>query len=38
MDDWKPEKQATVGDDTDVDFEPLSRKLYLWIVPPRDKK
>jgi len=38
MDDWKPEKQATVGDDTDVDFEPLSRKLYLWIVPPRGKK
>ena len=38
MDDWKPEKQATVGDDTDADFEPLSRKLYLWIVPPRDKK
>ena len=38
MDDWKPEKQATVGGDSDADFEPLSRKLYLWIVPPRGRK
>jgi SAM-dependent methyltransferase len=39
MDDWKAEKEATVGDaDTDVDYEPLSRKLFLWTVPPRAKK
>jgi SAM-dependent methyltransferase len=39
MDDWKAEKEATVGDaDTDVDYEPLSRRLYLWTVPPRGKK
>jgi SAM-dependent methyltransferase len=39
MDDWKAEKEATVGDaDTDADFEPLSRKLFLWTVPPRGNK
>jgi SAM-dependent methyltransferase len=39
MDDWKAEKEVTVGDaDTDLDYEPLSRKLYLWTVPPRGKK
>jgi SAM-dependent methyltransferase len=34
MDDWKPEKEYTVGD-ADTDYEPLSRKLYLWTVPAR---
>jgi SAM-dependent methyltransferase len=39
MDDWKAEKEVTVGDaDTDVDYEPLSRKLYLWTVPSRGRK
>ena len=39
MDDWKAEKEATVGDaDTDADFEPLSRRLFLWTVPPRGNK
>ena len=37
MDDWKPEKESTVGD-ADGDEESLSRKLYLWIVPPRGRK
>jgi ribosomal protein L11 methylase PrmA len=37
MGEWKPEKEATVGGD-DSDFEPLSHKLYLWIVPPRGTK
>jgi SAM-dependent methyltransferase len=37
MGDWKPEKEATVGGD-DADYEPLSRKLYLWIVPARGAK
>jgi len=37
MDDWKAEKEATVGGD-DADYEPLSRKLYLWTVPPRGGK
>jgi SAM-dependent methyltransferase len=31
MGDWKPEKEATVGDPL-LDFD-LSHKLYLWIVP-----
>jgi hypothetical protein len=37
MGDWKPEKEATVGAE-DADYEPLSRKLYLWIVPPNGRK
>jgi SAM-dependent methyltransferase len=37
MGDWKPEKEATVGGD-DADFEPLSHRLYLWIVPSRGTK
>src|ERR1700680_661581 len=37
MGDWKPEKEATVGGG-DADYEPLSHKLYLWIVPPRGTK
>lgn len=37
MGDWKPEKEATVGGE-DADYEPLSHKLYLWIVPPRGTK
>ena len=37
MDDWKAEKEATVGGD-DAEFESLSRKLYLWTVPPRGGK
>jgi len=37
MDDWKAEKEATVGGD-DAEFESLSRKLYLWTVPPRGTK
>jgi SAM-dependent methyltransferase len=37
MDDWKAEKEVTVGGD-DADYEPLSRKLYLWTVPPRGGK
>ena len=34
MDDWKAEKEITVGGE-DAVYEPLSRKLYLWTVPPR---
>jgi SAM-dependent methyltransferase len=37
MGDWKPEKEVTVGG-ADADDEPLSRKLYLWTVPPRGRK
>jgi hypothetical protein len=37
MGDWKPEKEATVGD-ADTDYEPLSQRLYFWIVPSRGKK
>jgi len=31
MGDWKPEKQATVGEQATY----LSHTLYLWTVPPR---
>src|SRR6266481_1388309 len=34
MGDWRPDKEATVGDPGDV-AHPFSHKLYLWIVPPR---
>lgn len=37
MGDWKPDKEATVGNADDEDSY-LSHRLYLWIVPPRDKK
>jgi SAM-dependent methyltransferase len=37
MEDWKPEKEVTVGGD-DADYEPLSRKLYLWTVPAHGGK
>ena len=37
MDDWKAEREATVGGD-DAEFESLSRKLYFWTVPPRGRK
>jgi SAM-dependent methyltransferase len=33
MGDWKPDKQATVGDP--AEGYALSHKLYLWRVPPR---
>jgi SAM-dependent methyltransferase len=33
MGDWKPDKQATVGDPAEVTY--LSHTLYLWIVRPR---
>jgi SAM-dependent methyltransferase len=37
MDDWKPEKEVIVGGE-DADYEPLSRKLYLWTVPAHGGK
>jgi SAM-dependent methyltransferase len=38
MGDWKPEKEAHVGDSNGDDFSGLSQRLYLWTIPPRDKK
>ena len=38
MGDWKPEKEAFVGDSNGEDFSGLSQRLYLWTIPPRDKK
>jgi SAM-dependent methyltransferase len=38
MDDWKAEKEVTVGDADTDDDEPLSRRLFLWTVPPRKQK
>lgn len=37
MGDWKPAKEATVGD-ADEEDSYLSHKLFLWIVPARDGK
>jgi precorrin-6B methylase 2 len=33
MGDWKPEKQATVGDAPDGNYSGLSQKFYLWTIP-----
>jgi len=33
MGDWKPEKEATVGDDSEDSYSYLSKKLFLWIIP-----
>ena len=35
MGDWKPEREVTLEGNDD---EFLSRNLYLWKIPPRDKK
>ena|SRR5437867_1855429 len=36
MGDWKPDKEATVGEEDQESF--LSHRLYLWIVPARRDK
>ena len=36
MGDWKPDKQATVGEEYQEDF--LSHRLFLWLVPARRDK
>ena len=36
MGDWKPEKEATVGNSDEESF--LSHKLYLWTIPQRNGK
>lgn len=33
MGDWKPDKQATIGDEATAGY--LSHKLFLWLVPTR---
>jgi precorrin-6B methylase 2 len=33
MGDWKPEKEATVGNEDEASY--LSHRLYLWTVPSR---
>jgi SAM-dependent methyltransferase len=38
MGDWKPDKESTVGDNSDDNDNYLSHKFYLWIVPPREGK
>jgi precorrin-6B methylase 2 len=37
MGDWKPDKEFTLGDDSDGDDFGLSHKFFLWIVPQREK-
>jgi SAM-dependent methyltransferase len=37
MGDWKPDKEATVGGVDDVEA-PLSRDLYLWVIPQAGRK
>jgi SAM-dependent methyltransferase len=36
MGDWQPDKELTLEQRSDDDG-PFSRKLYLWIVPPRSR-
>lgn len=36
MGDWKPEKEATVGNTDEETF--LSHKLYYWVVPQKENK
>jgi SAM-dependent methyltransferase len=38
MGDWKPDKEFTLGDDSDGDHFGLSHKFFLWIVPERKEK
>ena len=36
MGDWRPDREAIVGQEDPENF--LSRTLYLWLVPPRRDK
>ncbi len=38
MGDWKPDKEFSLGDDSDGDDFGLSHKFFLWIVPQRNEK
>ena len=38
MGDWKAEKEVTVGESDDGQYSGLSKKLFLWTVPPRNAK
>jgi SAM-dependent methyltransferase len=35
MGDWKPEKEATVGDSNEEYVSYLSKKLFLWTIPAK---
>ena len=35
MGDWKPEKEAHVGESEGEDFSGLSQRLFLWTIPAR---
>jgi SAM-dependent methyltransferase len=35
MGDWKPEKEAFVGDSNGEEFSGLSQRLFLWTIPTR---
>jgi ubiquinone/menaquinone biosynthesis C-methylase UbiE len=35
MGDWKPEKEATVGESSEEYASYLSKKLFLWIIPAK---
>lgn len=38
MGDWKPDREANVGDSNEGGFSGLSQRLHLWTVPPRNRK
>ena len=38
MGEWKAEKEVTVGEADDGQYSGLSKRLYLWTVPPRNSK
>jgi SAM-dependent methyltransferase len=35
MGDWKPEKEAALGEDEDAEYSGLSKKFFLWRIPAR---
>jgi SAM-dependent methyltransferase len=35
MGDWKPEKEANVGDSGEEEYTGLSQRLFLWTIPAR---
>ena len=38
MGDWKPEKEASLGEDEDAEYSGLSKKFFLWKIPTNTQK
>lgn len=35
---WKPEKEASLGEDEDSEYSGLSKKFFLWKIPAHTQK